>query len=71
VSETQSGWQAKPNRAMFLSYERSSLVWSVLVSLLFRSRASLKAEILIFRHQPNIQRWDMPKEAHFSVPWIV
>jgi hypothetical protein len=31
------------------------MVWSVLVSL-FRSRVSLEAEILILRHQLNIQR---------------
>jgi hypothetical protein len=35
--------------------EACSLVWSVLV-LLFRSRASLETEILILRHQLNIQR---------------
>src|SRR5258705_12243207 len=35
--------------------EACSLVWSVLV-LLFRSRVSLEAEILILRHQLNIQR---------------
>jgi hypothetical protein len=34
--------------------EACSLVWSVLV-LLFRSRVSLEAEILILRHQLNIQ----------------
>jgi transposase InsO family protein len=40
--------------------EVCSLVWSVLV-LLFRSRASLEAEILILRHQLNIQRRYLPK----------
>jgi hypothetical protein len=35
--------------------EAYSLVWSVLV-FLFRSRVSLEAEILILRHQLNIQR---------------
>ena len=39
--------------------EACSLVWSVLV-LLFRSRGSLKAEILILRHQLNIQRRHLP-----------
>jgi hypothetical protein len=34
--------------------EAYSLVWSVLV-LLFRSRVSLEAEILILHHQLNIQ----------------
>jgi hypothetical protein len=40
--------------------EAYSLVWSVLV-LLFRSRVSLEAEILILRHQLNIQRRHQPK----------
>jgi transposase InsO family protein len=40
--------------------EACSLVWSVLV-LLFRSRATLEAEILILRHQLNIQRRHLPK----------
>src|ERR1700756_207691 len=40
--------------------EVCSLVWSVLV-LLFRSRASLEAEILILCHQLNIQRRHLPK----------
>src|SRR6476646_2760194 len=42
-----------------------SLVWSVLV-LLFQSRASLKAEILILRHQLNIQRRHLPKRLTFN-----
>jgi hypothetical protein len=45
--------------------ETCSLVWSVLV-LLFRSRASLEAEILILRHQLNIQRRHLPKRLCFS-----
>src|SRR6202049_4428598 len=45
--------------------ETCSLVWSVLV-LLFRSRASLEAEILILRHQLNIQRRHLPKRLTFS-----
>jgi hypothetical protein len=45
--------------------EACSLVWSVLV-LLFRSRASLEAEILILRHQLNIQRRHLPKRLTFS-----
>ena len=45
--------------------EACSLVWSVLV-LLFRSRASLEAEILILRHQLNIQRRHVPKRVAFS-----
>jgi hypothetical protein len=45
--------------------EAYGLVWSVLV-LLFRSRVSLEAEILILRHQLNIQRRHMPKRVAFS-----
>jgi hypothetical protein len=49
--------------------EACSLVWSVLV-LLFRSRASLEAEILTLRHQLNIQRRHLPKRLTL-VPSIV
>jgi len=45
--------------------EAYSLVWSVLV-LLFRSRVSLEAEILILHHQLNIQRRHVPKRVAFS-----
>ena len=45
--------------------EAYSLVWSALV-LLFRSRVSLEAEILILRHQLNIQRRHLPKRLTFS-----
>ncbi|MDI4231973.1 hypothetical protein OZ411_03985 [Bradyrhizobium sp. Arg237L] len=45
--------------------EAYSLVWSVLV-LFFRSRVSLEAEILILRHQLNIQRRHVPKRVAFS-----
>lgn len=42
-----------------------SLVWSAVVGL-FRSRASLLAEILVLRHQLNIQRRHLPKRQTFS-----
>jgi hypothetical protein len=45
--------------------EACSVVWSVLVAW-FRSRASLEAEILILRHQLNIQRRHLPKRLTFS-----
>jgi transposase InsO family protein len=45
--------------------EACGLVWSVLV-LSFRSRATLEAEILILRHQLNIQRRHLPKRLTFS-----
>ena len=48
-----------------LMREACSLVWLALVGL-FRSRASLEAEILILRHQLNIQRLQSPKRLNFS-----
>ena len=45
--------------------EACSLIWSALV-LLFRSRASLAAEILVLRHQINILRRLSPKRQTFS-----
>ena len=45
--------------------EACSLVWSVQL-LVFRSRVSLEAEILILRHQLNIQRRHVPKRMAFS-----
>ena len=45
--------------------EACSLIWSALV-LLFRSRASLVAEILVLRHQINILRRHSPKRQTFS-----
>src|SRR6201987_4546325 len=45
--------------------EACSLVWSVL-ALLFRSRVSLEAEILILRHQLNIQRRHLAKRLNFN-----
>jgi hypothetical protein len=48
---------------MLRPYERS--LQPGLVGL-FRSRASLEAEILILRHQLNIQRRQSPKRLNFS-----
>ena len=45
--------------------EACSLIWSALV-LLFRSRASLAAEILVLRHQINLLRRHSPKRQTFS-----
>ena len=42
-----------------------SLVWCALVGL-FRSRASLEAEILFLRHQLNVLRRKCPKRVLFS-----
>jgi len=41
------------------------LIWFALVGL-FRSRASLQAEILVLRHQLNVQRRHSPKRLEFS-----
>jgi hypothetical protein len=45
--------------------EGCSLVWSAVVGL-FRSRASLLAEILVLRHQLNIKRRHLPKRQTFG-----
>src|SRR5882762_2587582 len=45
--------------------EACNLIWSALV-LLFRSRTSLAAEILVLRHQINILRRHSPKRQTFS-----
>ena len=49
----------------YLMKEVCSLVWSALLGF-FRSRASLEAEILILRHQLNVQRRKSPKRLVFS-----
>src|SRR6266436_5024304 len=45
--------------------EACSLIWMALVGL-FRSRASLAAEILVLRHQINVLRRNSPKRQTFS-----
>src|SRR5258708_28895888 len=45
--------------------EACSLIWSALI-LLFRSRASLAAEILVLQPQINILRRHSPKRPTFS-----
>src|SRR5258706_622294 len=46
--------------------EAWSLIWTALVRL-FRTRASLVAEILVLRHQINIQRRHLPKRQTFRI----
>ena len=41
------------------------LIWWALIGL-FRSRASLEAEILVLRHQLNVLRRKSPKRVAFS-----
>jgi transposase InsO family protein len=45
--------------------EACSLIWMALVGM-FRSRASLAAEILVLRHQINVLRRNWPKRQTFS-----
>jgi hypothetical protein len=40
------------------------LIWWAITEL-FRSRASLEAEILTLRHQLNVLRRNSPKRPHF------
>jgi len=51
---------------MSLSYERSLQPCLAGAGLLFQSRAALKAEILILRHQLNIPRRHLSKRPTFS-----
>jgi hypothetical protein len=46
--------------------EACCLIWTALVRL-FRTRASLVAEILVLRHQINIQRRHLPKRQTFRI----
>jgi transposase InsO family protein len=46
--------------------EACSLIWTALVRL-FRTRASLVVEILVLRHQINIQRRHLPKRQTFRI----
>jgi hypothetical protein len=46
--------------------EVCSLIWLALIGL-FRSRASLEAEILVLRHQLNVLRRKSPKRLTFGM----
>jgi hypothetical protein len=60
-----AGARGRIAQCVCLMREAYSMVWSVLVSS-FRLRVSLEAEILILRHQLNIQRRHQPKRLAFS-----
>src|SRR5258708_14242418 len=60
-----AGKRSRIAQCFYLMREACSLIWSALV-LLFRSRASLAAEILVLRHQINILRRHSPKRQTFS-----
>ena len=59
-----AGWRGTANRVM-LSRD-CKLLWSLLIGL-FRSRASLEAEILILRQQIIVLRRTAPKRLRFNV----
>jgi hypothetical protein len=66
LSEAQSGEQVKSNWAMlWLMRDVYSLIWLALIGL-FRSRASLQAEILTLRHQLNVLRRQSPQRLTFT-----
>ena len=50
---------------LFLMRDVCSLIWLALIGL-FRSRASLQAEILTLRHQLNVLRRKSPQRLTFS-----
>src|SRR5258708_1350916 len=60
-----AGKRSRIAQCFYLMREACSLIWSALV-LLFRSRASLAAEILVLRHQINILRRHSPNRQTFS-----
>src|SRR5258708_22803071 len=60
-----AGKRSRIAQCFYLMREACGLIWSALI-LLFRSRASLAAEILVLRHQINILRRHSPKRQTFS-----
>jgi len=66
LSQTPSGWREAANRAMLLPMADilKLICWAVIG--LFRSRASLEAEILTLRQQLNVLRRKSPKRLAFS-----
>ena len=66
LPQTQSDWRSSANRAMHRPMaDLLKLIWSAIIAL-FRSRASLEAEILTLRHQLNVLRRKSPKRLTFS-----
>ena len=66
LPQTQSDWRSSANRAMHRPMaDLLKLIWSAIIAL-FRSRASLEAEILTLRHQLSVLRRKSPKRLTFS-----
>src|SRR3977135_819779 len=57
--------RSRIGRCSWLMRDVCSLIWSALIGL-FRSRASLQAEILTLRHQLNMLRRKSPQRLTFS-----
>jgi hypothetical protein len=66
LSQIPSGWREATNRAMLpaMADILKLICWAVIG--LFRSRASLEAEILTLRQQLNVLRRNSPKRLAFS-----
>ena len=66
LPQTQSDRRSDANRTMHRSMaDLLKLMWWAIIGL-FRSRASLEAEILMLRHQLNVLRRKSPKRLTFS-----
>src|SRR5450631_4205628 len=66
LPQTQSDWRSGANRTMHCPMgDVFKLIWWAVIGL-FRSRASLEAEILTLRHQLNVLRRKSPKRLAFS-----
>src|SRR5258706_9311548 len=57
--------RSRIGRCSWLMRDVCSLIWLALIGF-FRSRASLKAEILTLRHQLNVLRLKSPQRLTFS-----
>src|SRR3984893_13995385 len=57
--------RSRIGRCSWLMRDVCSLIWLALIGL-FRSRASLQAEILTLRHQLNVLRRKSPQRLTFS-----
>jgi hypothetical protein len=66
LPQTQSDWLFGANRSMHcVMADMLKLTWWAVIGL-FRSRASLGAEILTLRHQLNLLRRNSPKRLTFG-----
>ena len=66
LPQTSSYWRKGANRAMLaLMRDVLKLIWWMVIGL-FRSRASLEAEIVSLRHQLNVLQRKSPKRLVFS-----